>query len=55
MASAVRVAVWGKPEEFRKLQPGARSYGGADDEYDETGLADELALLGFVEVPADGQ
>lgn len=55
MASAVRVAVWGKPEEFRKLQPGARSHGGADDEYDETGLAEELAMLGFVEVPADGQ
>lgn len=54
MASAVRIAVWGKPEDMRALRPGARA-NTRDIQYDETGLAEELASLGFIEVPADGK
>ena len=54
MVSAVRIAVWGKPEDIRALRPGARSASGKI-EYDETGLAEELASFGFIEVPADGE
>lgn len=53
MATTVRIAVWGKPDDMRALRPGARSTGPI--EYDETGLAEELASFGFIEVPADGK
>jgi hypothetical protein len=56
MATAVRVAVWGKPEDMRSLRPVPRRADGSPDtdiEYDEDGLAEELASLGFIEVPRD--
>lgn len=54
MASAVRIAVWGKPEDMQSLRPVSRRADGTlDVEYDEEGLADELASLGFIEVPRD--
>lgn len=54
MASAVRIAIWGKPEDMRALQPGGRRPL-TEDDFDETGLAEELASFGFIEVPADGK
>ena len=53
-AKAMRLAFNGTPEQFETLRPLARrSDGTIDEEYDEDGLAEELASLGFVEVPRD--
>ena len=60
MAVAVRAAVWGKPADLDALRPSRRGgtvppgvYDPEADEFDEEGLADQLASFGFVEVPAD--
>lgn len=53
-AITVRTAVWGKPEDLNALRPRRARRGdttSADDDYDEDGLAEELAALGFYEVP----
>lgn len=49
---AVRVAVWGKPEDLDRLRPRPNRHGAppTEDDYDETGLAEELASFGFYEV-----
>ena len=55
-AQIIRVAVWGKPDDIAALRPLRHlARNGPTDaiEYDEDGLADELALLGFIEVPRD--
>jgi len=54
MACAMRIAFRGSEADMRALRPGARS-NSPDIEYDETGLAEELASFGFIEVPADGK
>lgn len=50
----MRLAVWGKPDDIaalRRGRPGAAPL--TDDDYDEDGLAEQLAALGFYEVPRD--
>ena len=52
-AQVLRVTIWGTPAEFKAMEPrGPRPDSTTD--YDETGLAEELASLGFIEVPPDG-
>lgn len=53
MAQTVRIAVWGKPEDMNTLRPQRRRDAEpiTEDDYDETGLAEEMASFGFVEVP----
>ena len=56
-ASTMRVAMWGSPDDLNRLRPVRRAGPGQphddDDDDDETGLAQELAALGFYEVKAD--
>lgn len=58
-AQAIRIAVWGKPDDMNRLRPsqprrGPReAHNPDDDEFDETGLAEELASFGLIEVPRD--
>lgn len=49
-AIATRIAYWGDDKAMNSLRP-QRRVPDDDDEYDETGLAEELASFGFVEVP----
>ena len=54
-AQTIRIAVWGSPDDVRALEPRRRSQGvqPLDDDFDETGLAEELASFGFIEVPRE--
>ena len=54
LAQTVRIAVWGGEKDMAALRPsGARKSQITDADYDETGLAEELASLGYIEVPRD--
>ncbi len=46
-ALGTRLAVNGTPQQFETLKPRQTARGWADDDYDETGLAEDLAGLGF--------
>lgn len=46
----IRTAVWGSPDDMKRLRPEGR-FAPEDDEDYERDLAEDLASFGFVEVP----